>query len=478
MREENNSRAADASITLIRNGDRGEFNAHIDRWVYRIYDVALSILGSTAGAVEVSRDMIASLWDRHLELSADDLTRDSLLVATRERALSQATRNDRQEISTTNEHVVLARAASVVVGIDEVSALDLYLRHGVGADALGLMLGVASNAVPHRLALSRADLGEAMATFTLWNAGRPICVELVRILGDATEFDTIVAGSIELHRQDCPECARRHRSLVNPERLFIAAPIVAVSATLRERIIPIAATSTDPTGVGRAVHDSDSADDLDDPWAATIRSTPMAAVAVVQDRRSAQPQATALTAALVAVLIVGGVVALAARGSGGNEGRVSGASVPANQLVLADPAEEATTTTERPRARTTPSPSASTTSTSTSTSTSTTPLDPATTSVADVVLVGPPVPSTTARSRTVTTSSVSSSSPSTTLSSTMPTTTAPPTTIAPTTTGAATTTTTEAPTTPTTTAAPTTTEAPTTTTAPTPTEAPTTTTPP
>jgi hypothetical protein len=113
-------------------------------------------------------------------------------------------------------------------------------------------------------------------------------------------------------------------------------------------------------------------------------------------------------AAAVALLVVGGVVALFARGSGGDARVVSGASVPANRLAPADPVEAATTTTERPRVETTPRAS--------TTTTSTTPLEPAPTSVADVVLVGPPVPSTTTRSRTVTTTSPSATSPSTTLS--------------------------------------------------------------
>ena len=55
----------DVLVNAVRNGDRDAFDAHVDQWVYRIYDVALSILGSTAAAVEASRETIESLWDRH-----------------------------------------------------------------------------------------------------------------------------------------------------------------------------------------------------------------------------------------------------------------------------------------------------------------------------------------------------------------------------------------------------------------------------
>ena len=77
------SHAADDFLDAIRDGDRRAFDAQVEQWVHRIYDVALGILGSTAAAAEVGRETIESLWDRHHDLSVDDLTRDSLLIATR-----------------------------------------------------------------------------------------------------------------------------------------------------------------------------------------------------------------------------------------------------------------------------------------------------------------------------------------------------------------------------------------------------------
>lgn len=268
--------AGDDRFAAIRQGDRGAFDALVEPWIYRIYDVALVILGSPAAAAEVSRETIESLWDRHHDLSAEDLTRDGLLIATRGRALARLDRDGLPEISTTNEHVALARAAAVVLGADEVSYLDLYLRHGVDAEALAPVLGVSSDAVAHRFALTRADLGETMAAVTLWNGGRPTCLELATALGDTTDFDAAVSESIERHRQGCPECARRHRSIVNPERLFVAAPVVAVSPTIRERIVATAVAPTEPTRNVDNVPDRHvaAALDDDDPWAAsTVRPT-------------------------------------------------------------------------------------------------------------------------------------------------------------------------------------------------------------
>ncbi len=67
-------RVDDDRVEAIRACDRGAFVALVEQWVYRIHDVALSIVGSPAAAVEVSREAVESLWDRHHDLSAGFLS--------------------------------------------------------------------------------------------------------------------------------------------------------------------------------------------------------------------------------------------------------------------------------------------------------------------------------------------------------------------------------------------------------------------
>ncbi len=518
----------------IRNGDRDAFVAYAQHWLDRVHDVVLDIVGNADTAVDVTGEVFESLWLRHEDLVASDLTRDSLLLASRQRALNHFEHDgrsppdasdvglggwetvsggdggqrprSRHDVSAARDRAVLVRAAVSVLGASDTSLLDLYLRHGIGAAAIADELGVTEDEAPRRLARLRVDLGEVMAAFVHWHAGRPICDALATAVGDTTEFDVAAFESIGVHRQECAECARRHRSLVNPQRLFIAAPIVAVAPSGRERILSAGVASNAGLATS-ATSTDDRADRLAaDPvvaelWASTDRVVDRPPVAhVVLEHRSARPHSAVVMASVIGLLLVAGVSVLAVRASGGDERNLSEPRVAAEAAPV-DPELRSSGPASAGIEGRSAGPTPSTAATSTAPSTSSTQPEAPPASGADPFAVGPVAPATTGTStpsrpatKSTVSSTVASASPSLpvpatttsaplptsppTVTTTAPETTAPATTQAPTTTTQAPTTTAPATTAPATTAPATT--APATTTPPTTpptTEAPTTTAP-
>ena len=129
-----------------------------------------------------------------------------------------------------------------MLGADDTSTLDLHLRHGIEADTLAPALGVSAADAPQRLARLRSRLDDALAAFTLWRGGAPECAGLAAALNDGTtlddgRFDIVAFDAVGAHRASCTDCARRHRSIVNPAGRFAAAPVMTVGPSMRDRML-------------------------------------------------------------------------------------------------------------------------------------------------------------------------------------------------------------------------------------------------
>ena len=236
--------------------------ARVGPSVDRAHDIAHDIVGDTQAAAEVVHEVFDSLWDRHDELTDDDLRLESILLATRATALNRRTERSTPAATRTSgidhpssasrNRVELAQAGAAVLGADDASALDLHLRHGIGADALAPALGVTADDAPQRLARLRSRLDDALAAFTLWRGGSPGCAGLAAQLRDGTtfgdgRFDILVFDRVSAHRATCAECARLHRSIVNPVGTFVAAPVMAVAPAMRDRMLPPGTSASLPT---------------------------------------------------------------------------------------------------------------------------------------------------------------------------------------------------------------------------------------
>jgi hypothetical protein len=464
------------------------FIERVDGCVDRMHDSSQNIVGSSAGAAAICRDVLRSFWARRTALVDDDLTNDALLMATRERSLEHLRANGWDSLGEGNQgatgfhdspairyRVELAHAGAVVQGAANASLVDLHGRHGVAEAVLGDALGVTGAAVGLRLAHLRKEFGDAVAAFTIWNGGRPSCAVLTEALGrDA--FDHDVLDTTDRHRRSCAECAREYRSIVNPAGLFLTAPVARVAPAVRRIMLSFAddalvvdgtrrsASTTAAAAAltaGDAIGDSrrpDEDDEIAELWASAAPPvrTSTAPMAVPARRRSQPTAAVVVAGGLASLAVVAGGVALVAGATGGNDRIVIDTPVDTGPAVQTEAEPEVRSLGPVPptfESTVAPSTSATADSTSTSTPASTSTTVPVTvpgrstattTSSSPRVASGvPPVP-------TATTTSLAPTVPVTTTASTTTSTTTTATTEPPTTT--ATTATTEPPTTTATTA--------------------------
>jgi hypothetical protein len=247
-----------------------------------------TLLGDAQIAADVVRDVLDSLWARRDELTDDDLGLEPILLATRAAALKRratqpvkagALRAGTAQLSwTSRNRVELAQAGAAVLGADDTSALELHLRHGIRAERLSATLGISTADAPQRLAQLRSRLDDALATFTLWRNGRPACAGLAAAVRDGTAarrrlLDILVFDVVSRHRASCAECARTYRCIVDPAGMFVAAPLIAVLPSMRDRMLPpgdATSLSTEPV----ALPDVDSGTPLPPPPTAATTTSP------------------------------------------------------------------------------------------------------------------------------------------------------------------------------------------------------------
>ena len=335
-----------------------EFVALVDRWVDRMHDASQNIVGTSADAATICREVLESLWERRDDLTDADLTREALLLATRQRSLEHlaahgwqppgsvavhttdavddaALANGPRDSAVIRYRVVLAHAAAAVLGAGNTSLIDLHVRHSVDADALCDALGVDSAAAPVRLAKLHTRLGEAMAAFTLWNDGRPVCAELNAQLIDTDVFDRAVFDTIGRHRETCTRCDEERRSLVYPAGLFLTARVATVAPAVRQNILEFAApgvtdrpaTTASSNLAVISADDIEAArrpgenDDIAELWASAASTAPAPrSTPVASHRRRARPStATILVGGAAFLVVVASGAVLAVRAADGDD---------------------------------------------------------------------------------------------------------------------------------------------------------------
>lgn len=477
--------------------DRSGFVARVGPSVDRAHDLAHDIVGDAQVAAQVVREVFDSLWARRDELTDDDLRHEPILLATRTAALDRrtarpvpataATSGIDQPSSASRHRVELAQAGAAVLGADDASVLDLHLRHGLGAETLAAPLGVAADDAPQRLARLRSRLDDALAAFTLWRGGSPACAGLAAALNDGTtlddgRFDIVVFDVVGAHRATCADCARLHRSIVNPIGMFATAPVMAVAPSMRDRMLssndaasptpepvaPVPRRDSDdtPTALLWAAADLPARPRTAAPAPAPAR--PRALTPIIDARIGDWRRVLAGVAAALLLLLAGGAV-IAVRGSSGDDVRSDATTTTAGPTASTEPEVRAlgpvppvvvtadtttTTTTTVPPDTTEPETSDPDTSAPETTAAAPVPVTTAprrssstpTTTTAPVVDPGTPLPppptapaptttspTTTTQTTTATTTTTTTTAPTTTAVTTTVATTTAPTTAAPTT---------------------------------------------
>lgn len=261
-------------------GDRDAFGLLFERWFDRSYDVAWHVVHNRDTAAEVAQDAFATAWRQISTLRQPESFGGWLLRITRNRGLNRLARERRS--SPIGDHGALealdspdtpdgvgARAgaptarpaaggaddelvarerddlvwvASVALGPDDASLLDLHVRHGLAPPELADELGVQPNTVHQRLFRLKRRLGEAIGAWMLWRGGRPSCPELGAALassavgagaGAGAAFTRATAAAIVRHARACPGCDADRDLRLSPEALFGAVPLVVAGPVLR-----------------------------------------------------------------------------------------------------------------------------------------------------------------------------------------------------------------------------------------------------
>lgn len=241
------------------NGDADAFADLFERWFDRAFDVAWHIVRNRDTAAEVTQEAFAVAWHQIPNLRQPASFGGWLLRIARNKGLSRLARDQRtrpvgdEAIETLDaarrsptssldpvidqERDDLVWAASVVLGPDDASLLNLHLRHELSVAELAGELGIQANAVHQRLFRLKRRLGDAIGAWILWHSGRPSCARLRGELGDmdagATGFTRPTAATIVNHARACADCEQNRRTQLSPEALFCSVPIVAAGPMVR-----------------------------------------------------------------------------------------------------------------------------------------------------------------------------------------------------------------------------------------------------
>jgi len=317
-------------------GDRSALAAIYDRYAPGLYDTARAMLSNSHDASDMVQDVFCLAAERLGQLRDHDRLKPWLYAVLRNEVYKRtkrrrrATPTDFQAEGTPDvpaaydprgagesvayeELAELVRAAAA--GLDERDrlVLELSIRQGLGGRDLADALGVTADqsySLVHRM---RDRVEKSLGALTVAKAGRRDCPDLDRVLeGWDGEFTVLIRKRVNRHIEDCPTCDGNRRKLA-PLALFGAAPAFAMPLGLRDRVLAATAQSIGSSVPrGRRQWRSDGFP--------TIR----------------RGLSVWFAGGAVAVLVVGGVVAVAARGD----------SRPLGDEVVATPTTGTTVTVE------------------------------------------------------------------------------------------------------------------------------------
>lgn len=310
-------------------GDRSALATIYDRYAPGLYDTARAMLSNSHDASDMVQDVFCLAAERLGQLRDHDRLKPWLYavlrneVYKRSKRRRRATPTDFQAEGTPDvpaaydprgagegvayeELAELVRAAAA--GLDERDrlVLELSIRQGLGGSDLADALGVSADqsySLVHRM---RDRVEKSLGALTVAKAGRRDCADLDRVLeGWDGEFTVLIRKRVNRHIEDCPTCDGNRRKLA-PLALFGAAPAFAMPLGLRDRVLA-AATVRGGSSVARTGRR----------WRSDGFPTIRRGLSIW------------LTGGVAAVLVVGGVVAVAARdGSGDRVDDVVAVSTP------------------------------------------------------------------------------------------------------------------------------------------------------
>jgi RNA polymerase sigma factor (sigma-70 family) len=110
---------------------------------------------------------------------------------------------------------------------DDYSLLDLYLRHGIDADALVAYLGVSKGAFYTRLSRLKDSLEQAIICLVLERSSRRVCHQLAALLAESSRLAKHQQRKlIWTHQETCEVCQAERKKLLAPSALFAALPML------------------------------------------------------------------------------------------------------------------------------------------------------------------------------------------------------------------------------------------------------------
>lgn len=230
-----------------------------DAWASPAYDVAWRILHDRDGAVAAASEGLKA----PVEGTADPAS--AVLVATRSRALAmladrsghrppvEATpglafeHDDVDDAGTEDLILRVERAwgAAEAMGPADASLLDLHLRFEVPAAVIAETLQTTEEAAQGQLARLRGRLEGALASWYLWNSGRPRCDDLdadlrgagldrATVGGVGGSFDAATGRAIAKHAVSCDACRRAMgEDGPAPVSSFADAPVLRAPGAVR-----------------------------------------------------------------------------------------------------------------------------------------------------------------------------------------------------------------------------------------------------
>lgn len=261
------------TVVAARAGDAAAFAELFDRWFDRCFDVARNIVRNDDTAADVAQDVFLTAYQRLDTLADPDKFGGWILRISRNKALNRLQKeqrsrpqdgtvmtdlHDRSEhddlvgsnrltdtpaISEARDRQEMVWAAAAALGERESSILDLHLRHHLTAAEIAEELDITANNAHQLLYRLRAKLGDAVANHQIWRKGRPVCSDLRKL--NISSFDADGNKLIQRHRSACAECSEQHRHIVDPAKMFAAAPIAVAPLLLRQR----AAAALEAAGV-------------------------------------------------------------------------------------------------------------------------------------------------------------------------------------------------------------------------------------
>ncbi len=261
---------SDAELVRAAVGDDpAAFGTLFERWFDRVYDVARNIVRNDDTAAEVAQDVFLTSWQRLGQLDDPERFGGWLLRTSRNRALNRLEKERRAQplegdvmtglhegmhgsttdrddlvgsnrlleteaISEARDQQSLVWAASAALGERDASLLDLQLRHQLSPAEIADELDLSANNAHQLLFRLRNKLGDAVANHQLWRDGAPRCEELAALVDD-DPFDQSTNKTVQRHAARCETCSEERKRVVDPAKLFAAAPIAIAPPFLRDQ---------------------------------------------------------------------------------------------------------------------------------------------------------------------------------------------------------------------------------------------------